>query len=56
MQKRDKIKMIVALSLVLIMVITYYFFGKNSLPMKTTAGFSLVFWIATMIYVNKKIK
>lgn len=56
MQKRDKIKMIIALSLVLMMATTYYFFGKNSLPMKTAAGFSLLFWIATMIYVNKKFK
>jgi hypothetical protein len=56
MQKRDKIKMIIALSLVLMMAITYYFFGKESLPMKTAAGFSLLFWIATMIYVNRKFK
>lgn len=54
MLKKEKIKLIVVLILILMMAITYFIFGKESIVMKSMAGFSLVFWIITMIYLNKK--
>ena len=54
MQKKDKIKLIVVLILIVIMATTYFIFGKENIVMKSMAGFSLVFWVVTMIYLNKK--
>lgn len=54
MLKKEKIKIIVVLILITIMALTYFFFGKESVVMKSVAGFSLVFWVITMIYLNKK--
>lgn len=56
MLKRDKIKLIVVSILVSIMAITYFLFGKESVAMKSAAGFSLASWLITMVYVNKKYK
>ncbi len=54
MLKKDKIKLVVVSILLVMMVITYFIFGEESIAMKSMAGFSLIFWVATMIYLNKK--
>lgn len=54
MLKRDKIKLVVVSVLLVMIVTTYFIFGKESIVMKSMAGFSLVFWIVTMIYLNKR--
>ncbi len=54
MLKKDKIKLIVVLILIVLMATTYFIFGKESIVMKSMAGFSLIFWVVTMIYLNKK--
>lgn len=56
MLQRDKIKLIVVSILVVLMATTYFIFGKESIAMKSVSGFSLVFWIITMVYLNKKYK
>lgn len=56
MLKKDKIKLMVVLILILMMATTYFIFGKDSIIMKSMAGFSLVLWIVTMLYLNKKYK
>ncbi|MBI2279564.1 MAG: hypothetical protein HYU68_02580 [Bacteroidetes bacterium] len=55
MQKKDKIKLIVVSILIVMIATTYLVFGKESIVMKSMAGFSLVFWIVTMIYLNKRL-
>lgn len=54
MLKKEKIKIIVVLILIAMMGLTYFFFGKESMVMKSVAGFSLVCWVIIMIYLNKK--
>lgn len=56
MLKKEKIKIVVVLILILMMASTYYFFGKESIVMKSMAGFSLIFWVITMVSLNKKYK
>ena len=54
MLQKDKIKIIVVLTLIIAMGITYFFEGKESLVMKIVAGFSLVIWLVTLVLLNKK--
>ena len=54
MLQKDKIKIIVVLTLIFAMGITYFFEGKESLVMKTVAGLSLVIWLITLLLLNKK--
>lgn len=56
MLKRDKIKLVVVSILLVMIASSYIVFGKESMVMKSVAGFSLVFWIITMIYLNRKYK
>ncbi len=54
MLQKDKIKIIVVLTLIIAMGITYFFEGKESLVMKIVAGLSLVIWLVTLVLLNKK--
>jgi len=56
MLTKDKIKVVVVLILILLMAITYFFVGKESIIMKSVAGSSLIIWLLTLLYVNKKYK
>jgi membrane protein YdbS with pleckstrin-like domain len=54
MLQKDKIKIIVVLTLIIAMGITYFFEGKESFVMKIVAGLSLVIWLVTLVLLNKK--
>lgn len=56
MLKRDKIKLIVVSILVGMLTVTYFLFGKESVALKSVSVFSLISWVGTMIYLNKKYK
>lgn len=56
MLQKDKIKIIVVLILVITMGLTYSFVGKESGIMKSVSGASLIIWLLTLFFLNKKYK
>jgi len=54
MQPKDKIKTIVALSLVSILMIVFFVFGKEAQITKYVSGFCLIAWLAVMVIINRK--
>jgi membrane protein YdbS with pleckstrin-like domain len=56
MHQKDKIKIIVVLILALVMGITYYFEGKESIIMKSVVGASFAIWLLTLFFLNRKNK
>jgi len=52
--RKDKIKIIIALTLVTVVFATYSFVGKEGNTMKIVAGSSLFIWLITMYITNKK--
>jgi len=54
MHKKDKIKALVALGLVVIAITSFLIVGKESVIMKYVSGGCLVTWLATMFFLNKK--
>ncbi|HEY9083620.1 MAG TPA: hypothetical protein VIN73_09815 [Vicingaceae bacterium] len=54
MLRKDKIKIIIGLSLATIVFSTYLLVGKEGNTMKVVAGSSLFIWLITMYITNKK--
>jgi len=54
MHKKDKIKTLIATSLLVIIISTLLIFGKESVLMKYISGGALIIWLASMFFLNKK--
>lgn len=54
MLKKDKIKIGIVVTLLSLLGISLFVFGKESAITKYTSGFCLLAWLTTMIIVNKK--
>ncbi|MCC7332444.1 MAG: hypothetical protein IT232_07540 [Flavobacteriales bacterium] len=54
MQKKDKIKVTVALTLVALLVTAFLVFGKESVQLRVTSVFSLIVWLFVLFYSRKK--
>lgn len=54
LNQKDKIKIIIALILVSINLVAYFFVGKEGYTLKIISGSSLGIWLLTMYFTNKK--
>jgi len=54
--KKDKIKIAVVSTLVVLLISSYIIVGKDSIVMKYVSGFCLLAWVATMVITNKIFK
>ena len=54
MLKKDKIKIVIIVILLVLLGVSYFLFGKESPIMKYTSAFCLIAWLTTMFIVNKK--
>jgi len=54
MYKKDKIKILTLLIMITIIGLTYWFFGKDSIILKSLAAVFLAVWFVLMFILNKK--
>ena len=54
MHQKDKIKTIVALSLVTAILTSIFILGKEDIVTKYIVGFSLIAWLVVMVVINRK--
>lgn len=54
MHQKDKIKALVALTLIIIVLGTFFIVGKEAILMKYVSGAALIIWLTTMFWLNKK--
>lgn len=56
MQPKDKMKTIIALSLVGILAIAVFFLGQDAQITKYISGICLLTWLVAMVLINRKYK